>query len=86
MSEEPNRGPLVAPTTWWDAQAPFAYGLTQEGALTVQWSYAPIPGGPQLRFGIVLPAEEVKILRQALQVLGTTQETLTAKRPAQGAH
>jgi hypothetical protein len=74
------------PTTWWDAQGPFSFALTTEGALTVVWGHHTIQGGPQLRMGIVIPPEEVKILRWGLQETETTQETLSARRPTPGAH
>jgi hypothetical protein len=50
-----------------DAQGPFSFALTTEGALTVVWGHHTIQGGPQLRMGIVIPPEEVKILRWGLQ-------------------
>ena len=50
-------------TTWFDAQPPFVFALTTEGDLTVEWTVGGIPEDLQARLGIVMPAEELKILR-----------------------
>jgi hypothetical protein len=85
MSEGEMAIPLK--TTWLGAQAPFAFFLTTEGALTVEWGVALAPGLPSVaRLGIVIPAEELEALRRGLEESKTIRETLAAKPPAQGAH
>lgn len=75
-------------TNWWDAEPPFKLALTTEGELTVEWGLSPAPAlrMPQLRFGIVIPAEQVKILKRRLQESETIRDTLSAKPPTQGPH
>jgi hypothetical protein len=85
MSDQDENGASPLPTTWWDAQGPFSFALTTEGALTVEW-WLRIAGGPPLRIGVVIPPEEVKTLRRGLQESETIQETLSARRPTRGAH
>jgi hypothetical protein len=88
MSDKPKPA-----TQWLSAGRPLEFGLTTEGELTVEWELV-LPQSPLLsqtelprsRLGIVIPAEEVKILRRCLEETQTIQETLSAKEPTQGAH
>jgi hypothetical protein len=80
MSE--NSAPMK--TKWLDVRRPFLFGLTQDGELTVEWSFPSTED--DLRLGIVIPVEEVKTLQRGLQENQTILETLFAKLPTQGAH
>jgi hypothetical protein len=81
MEEEPKiRAPFI------DARPPFVYALTTKGELTIEWGIDLPLGAPQVRMGVVIPAGEVETLRRCLEVTQTIQETLSAKKPEQGAH
>jgi hypothetical protein len=93
MNDSPD-SPAVIKVQWFTAGPPIQFGLTVTGDLTVEWGLPleQIPSHlrnvelPAIRLGVVIPAEQVKILRQCLEVTQTIQETLSAKEPEQGAH
>lgn len=68
------------------AQPPIEFYLTTEGSVVIEFATFAAPDVPAGRFGVEIPAEEAKNLRLGLEVIQTTQETLAAKPPAQGAH
>lgn len=77
----------MAKRQWLSAEAPFRFGLTTEGDLWVEFdqkfgstSLPPVP------MGIRIPRAELKALRVGLGMTQTIEETLSAKRPPQGAH
>jgi hypothetical protein len=75
------------PTAWIVALPPISFGLTAEGELKIDYGVSfGLPGIPDARMGLLLPAEQVTILRRALVASQTIQETLAAKRPPLGAH
>ncbi len=63
-----------------DAQRPFTFGIGSQGDLNIGFYLSGIPTY------IVVPANEVQTLRNGLNQSKTIQETLSVKKPPQGAH
>ena len=63
-----------------DAKPPFTFGIGTQGELVVGFSLSGLP------VHLVIPAEELETLQRGLEQSRTIRDTLSAKRPPQGAH
>lgn len=87
MSDDDQAAPIEWKVSWVYAQRPIVFHITTEGELSIEYAVQfGFPDAPQVRLGLVIPAEEVKTLRRGLAQIGTMQDTLSAKRPNPGAH
>lgn len=69
------------------ANPPFTFGIGLQGELIIGFvgGYLP-PDNTPIRLHLSIPSEELPILRNGLNESKTIQETLSVKKPPQGAH